>query len=163
MKWSKLKSEIEGRVCDSMRNRFAINSTTYGNCSCGHAWLTIDKEVVANFCTRAFWNTKPVFDKEQKRFVHGNPTLEQQRKYEKQFVDYGEMSRQDVYEACFEYFHDLSIEESLLSDDPLIQTLAVIDKRVGKNRVAKINKDRLHPLAKKLLEERIATEIVKHS
>lgn len=141
-----------------MRNRFAINSTTYGNCSCGHAWLTIDKNVVANFCTRAFWNTKPTFDKEQKRFVHGIPTPEQNKKYEKQFVDYGEMSRQDVYKACFEYLHDLSIEESLLSDDPLIQTLAVIDRRVGKNRVAKINKEHLHPLAKKLLEERIASE-----
>ena len=68
------------------------------------------------------------------------------------------MSRQDVYEACWEYLHDLSIEKALISNDPLIQSLAVIDKTVGKKRIGKIEKDTLHPLAKKLLEVRIENE-----
>jgi len=72
MKWSKLKSEIEKKICDDLKNRVSINSTRYGNCTCGHAWITLDKEVIVNFCTMAFWNTKPKFDKEKHKFVHGD-------------------------------------------------------------------------------------------
>ncbi|MCP3850326.1 MAG: hypothetical protein GY694_08840 [Gammaproteobacteria bacterium] len=163
MKWSKLKSEIENRFCLALNKRVAINSTAYGNCSCGHAWVTLDKEVIANFCTRAFWNTRPTFDKGSEKYIQGQETNPENKKYDNQLVEYGEMSRQDIYKACWEYLHDLSIDEALESDDPLIQTLAVIDGRVGKRRVQKINTEDLHPLAKKLLEERISIESEKKS
>ena len=118
----------------------------------------MDKEIIANFCTRAFWNTNPEFDKEKKKFVPGDIKPESNKKFEKQFVDYGELSRQDAYDACWQFIHDLNINEALESDDPLIQTLAVIDKRVGKNRIKKINELELHPLAKKLLGVRLKIE-----
>ena len=158
MKWSKLKSEVEQRICPALSKRVSINSTAYGNCSCGHAWITLDKEVIANFCTRAFWNTRPEFDEKLGRFKAGSETNPDNKKYDKQLVEYGEMSRQDAYKACWEYLHDLSIEQALESDDPLIQTLAVIDSRVGKRKVEKIDKEKLHPLARKLLNERILAE-----
>ena len=41
------------------------------------------------------------------------------------------MSRQDAYRACWEFVHDLSIDQSLADDDPLIQSLAVVDRRLG--------------------------------
>ena len=62
MKWTKLKQLVEQRIAPSIRPRFAINSAAYGACSCGHAWITIDKKVVANFCTRAFGNIPRKFD-----------------------------------------------------------------------------------------------------
>ena len=160
MRWSKLKSEIESGICDSLKKRISIHSTAYGACTCGHAWITMDKEVIANFCTRAFWNTGPKFDESKGRFVSGEIPEGKNKKYEKQFVDYGEMSRQDVYKACWEFLNNLSIEEAISSDDPLIQSLAVIDKRIGKRRLQKLAKEGLHPLARKLFDERLKVESI---
>ena len=53
MKWSKLKQLVEQGFAPSLAKRLTINSTAYGACTCGHAWLTLDGEVIANFCTRA--------------------------------------------------------------------------------------------------------------
>ena len=71
-----------------------------------------------------------MFDEEKGKFVPGDlrPT---KSKFEKQFMEYGEMSRQNAYEACWEYVHELKINEALESDDPLIQTLAVIDRSLS--------------------------------
>ena len=156
MKWSKLKSEIEKRFCPILTHRVSIHSTAYGNCTCGHAWITLDKVVIANFCTRAFLNTRPVFDQNTGKYVKDDISNIDNKKYKKQYVEYGELSRQDLYKACWEYLHNLSIDEALKSDDPLIQTLAVIDSRVGTRRIKKINQGKLHPLALKLLKERIS-------
>lgn len=49
MRWSKLKSLVEEKIADSVRGRIAINSTRYGNCTCGRAWLTVDGKEVAKF------------------------------------------------------------------------------------------------------------------
>lgn len=158
MRWSKLKAEIESRFCDSMKNRLSINSTAYGACTCGHAWISLDKEVIANFCTMAFWKTEPHFDPEKGRFLHGERINENNKKYEKFENAYGELSRQDVYGACWEYVHDLSIDQAISSKDPLIQSLAMVDRRLGKRRLREIDDSSLHPLAKRLLHERMLAE-----
>lgn len=158
MRWTKLKSKIESRFCDSMKKRVSINSTRYGACTCGHAWITLDKKLIANFCTRAFWNTNPVFDEKTGRWVHGEMINEKNKKYDNLKNTYGELSRQDVYESCWAYIHDLSIEQAVLSDNPLIQSLAMIDKRLGKRKIKEIDIKLLHPLANRLLKERIEAE-----
>jgi hypothetical protein len=148
MKWSKLKQLVEQGFAESVRKRLSINSAAYGACTCGHAWLTLDGTVVANFCTRASGNLAQLGEK---------PTSAN-KMYASQFMNYGEMSRQDAYKACWEFVHDLSIEEALKDDDPLIQTLAVVDRRTGKRRLTQIDPQTLHPLARKLLEERLEAE-----
>ena len=40
----------------------------------------------------------------------------------------------------------------------LIQCLALLDKRVGKRRLKKINPDKLHPLACKLFNVRVSSD-----
>ena len=144
MRWTILKQLVERGINPAISKRLTINSAAYGACTCGHAWLTLDGEVVANFCTRAYWNREMDIppDKPNPMYVH-------------QFASYGEMSRQDAYKACWAFVHDLSIEQSLLEEDPLIQTLAVVDRRLGKRRLEKINVAGLHPLARRLLDERL--------
>lgn len=160
MKWTKLKHLVEQRIAPSIRSRFAINSAAYGACSCGHAWITIDKKIVANFCTRAFWNIPRKFDESTKQWVSKDPELLNgiPSHDEKNLANYGELSRQDAYQACWEFVHDLSIEEALCSNDPLVQTLAVIDSRVGKRKLKTIDVESLHPLAAKLFSERCLAE-----
>lgn len=162
MRWSKLKSVVESRFAPALDGRVAINSAAYGNCSCGHAWLTLDKQVVANFCTRAFWNRADgQFERQNGRWVSGSPIPDhvsesQNRRYGE--MEYGELSRQDAYQSCWEFVHDLDIDAALATDDPLIQTLAVLDSRIGKRRLASLSTEHLHPLTKRLLDARLDAE-----
>ena len=165
MKWSKLKSLVEDKFSQSLGGRIAIFSTRYGNCTCGHAWLTLDKEVIANFCTRAFWNRAAGnYHFKDGRWVTDSPVPEHVSAHQKKSygeMEYGELSRQDVYEACWSYVHNLTIDESISSEDPLIQSLAMLDKRLGKRRLKSIDQAKLHPLAKKLLTVRLESEGVR--
>lgn len=149
MKWSKLRALVRENFAPSVGKRLDIHSTAYGACSCGHAWLTLDGDVIANFCTRAAWLAKSGY-KETSPAI--NPM------YRIQFAAYGELSRQDAYRACWDFVHDLSIDQALQDDDPLVQSLAIVDKRLGKRRLASIDAASLHPLAGKLFEFRCQAE-----
>jgi hypothetical protein len=152
MRWSKLKQRVEDNFAENIKSRISIHSTAYGGCTCGHAWLTLDGEIIANFCTRAQYNRYEFGLKDRDRGL----STEQENRYKNQFVEYGEISRQDVYAACWAFIHELSFEDSLTSDDPLIQTLAVLDKRLGKRRFKQVGENTLHPLARKLFETRVS-------
>ena len=147
MRWSKLRKLVEDRFAPSIAKRLSIHSAAYGKCTCGHCWITLDKEVVANFCTRAYWNKKMLSD------TGINPM------YKDHLVLYGEKSRQDAYRSMFDYVHSLSHDEALKSDDVLIQALAVLDSRLGKRRLEALDDSALHPLAKKFLTIRREAEL----
>jgi hypothetical protein len=147
MRWSKLKKLVEERFAPSVAKRLSIHSAAYGNCSCGHCWMTLDKKVVANFCTRAYYNKE----------LHSDSGLNPM--YKDQLVLYGEKSRQDAYRSMFDYVHSLSHDEALKSDDVLIQALAVVDARFGKRRLDSLDDSDLHPLARKLLTIRRQAEL----
>jgi hypothetical protein len=150
MRWSKLKQLVENNFADAVKPHLSIHSTAYGACTCGHAWITFDKEIIANFCTRAYYNRYQYGDKTTDNGINA----EQAKNYSSQFVEYGEMSRQDCYESCWSFVHDLSFDKAMKSDNPLIQSLMVVDKRLGKRRIDNIDSSKLHPLANKLLEIR---------
>jgi hypothetical protein len=155
MKWSKLKSLVESRFAPSVAKRIAIYSTRYGNCTCGRAWLTLDGKEIANFCTRAYFNRKHKID----RVCQGQQSLESTAN-ESQSKPFGcgELTRQDAYAACWAFIHELSIEQAIADSDPLVQSLAILDSRMGKNRLARLDETRLHPLARKLMHTRIEAE-----
>ena len=146
MRWSKLRSLIEESIAESVAKRISVHSAAYGECTCGHCWITLDKEVIANFCTRAYYNKKLSRDSAHDKI------------YKEHLVMYGELSRQDAYLSMFDFVHRLSIDEALNSDDVLVQALAVIDSRVGKMRLTSLDTGSLHPLTKKLLEVRLDAE-----
>lgn len=137
MRWSKLRKLVKDRFAPEVRDRLDINSAAYGACTCGHAWLTWDGEVIANFCTRAYGNVGGYL-----------PDAAPRPPGPSELVGYGEFSRQDAYHACWALVHDFSVDEALFDDDPLVRTLAIVDARLGKRRLAKIDPDGLHPLAR---------------
>jgi hypothetical protein len=143
MRWSKLRSLVKEGFADSIASRIDIQSTRYGACTCGHAWITLDDEVIANFCTRAHYNAQ---------------FLDASYRPRHQFADYGELSRQDAYRACWEFVHSLPIESALTDPDPLVQSLAVLDRRLGKRRLAGLDSNGFHPLAAVLLGVRREAE-----
>ncbi|HEU0133225.1 MAG TPA: hypothetical protein VFR28_00235 [Allosphingosinicella sp.] len=145
MRWTKLRSLVKEGFADSIRSRVDIQSTRYGSCSCGHAWITLDGEVIANFCTRANYLAS----------VGGARAGTTPRH---QFTEYGELSRQDAYHACWEFVHSLPIEAALADPDPLVQSLAVLDSRVGKRRLVQLDPGGFHRLAAVLLGVRREAE-----
>lgn len=151
MRWSKLRKLVEGRFAYSVAKRISIHSAAYGNCTCGHCWITLDKEVVANFCTRAYWNKEMLGDSGV------NPM------YKNQLVLYGEKSRQGAYKSMFDYVHSMSHDEALKSDDVLVQSLAVLDSRLGKRRLEAFDGSDWHPLVKKFLVIRREAELAQSS
>lgn len=143
MRWSRLKLLAEERLAKGLKGRITFNSARYGNCTCGRFWISVDGVELANLCTRAYYNRT---EHEQK-----GASEESLRKFSKMPVEYGEFSRQQAYEAIWEFVHDLSIEDALASPNPLHQMFAVIDSRLGKRRLDAIDPDALHPLARALL------------
>lgn len=142
MRWSKLRALVRERFAESISDKIDIHSAAYGNCSCGHCWITYDKNVIANFCTRAYFN-KLMLDEEG-----SNP------KTKNLLVAYGEKSRQDAYSSMFAFIHDLSIDQALSSEDPLVQCLAVLDNRIGRRRLTSLKTNEFHELAQTLLLKR---------
>lgn len=161
MTWSKLKSLTEGHFSPSLAGRISLYSTRYGDCSCGRAWLTLDKETVANFCTMAFYNRASgrIYRRNDRWLTDAAvPDAPSSRKTIYENLPYGELSRQNAYRSCWEFVHDLTIEQALASEDPLIQTLAVLDKRLGKRRLRALDTSKLNPLAGKLYRIRLECE-----
>ncbi|HEY0627647.1 MAG TPA: hypothetical protein VGD10_13090 [Allosphingosinicella sp.] len=146
MRWSKLRTLVRERLADSVADRVDIHSARYGACGCGHAWITLDGKVIANFCTRA------------KYVALGLEPGKPNRKQIYALADFGEFSRQDAYEACWAFVHELSAEQALGDEDPLVQSLAMLDRRVGKRRLRALDEASLHPLARRLLLIRLEAE-----
>jgi len=158
MRWSGLRKKLESNFASALGSRVSIHSTRYGNCTCGRAWITLDKVTIANFCTRAFFvceyfdqHTPPSKDEHARR----------DKNYKNQLVDYGEISRQGIYEAAWSFVHDTAFDDALKSNCPFTQSLAVLDKRLGKRRMQKMAELVTHPLPKKLLEIRMKAEGMK--
>lgn len=59
--------------------------------------------------------------------------------------------------ACREYLN-ISIDDALVSENPIIMSFAMLDKRLGKRRLKLIDKNGLHPMTIKLLELRLECE-----
>ena len=151
MKWSKLKSLVEQRFSKRLAGRISIYSTRYGNCTCGRAWLTLDGEEIANFCTRAYF-------KRRLRSERGLPSDTPAVDDSNVPFGYGEFTRQDAYRACWAFLHDLSIDQAIADPDPLVQALAVLDSRIGKQRLSQLDATKMHPLVQELLRVRLVAE-----
>ncbi|HWU94586.1 MAG TPA: hypothetical protein VN029_03245 [Sphingomonas sp.] len=148
MRWSKLRSLVIERFAEPLQGRLDIHSAAYGNCSCGHAWLTLDGDVIANFCTRAHHIADYVLPRYG---VDPHVNFAGNRMYDEQLTAYGERSRQDVYRTLWDFVHSVPVEEALASEDMFFQALAIVDARVGKRRLAQLDPDKLHPLCGYLL------------
>lgn len=163
MKWSKLKQTIEDRFADSVKGRVELFSTVYRKHSSdmGRGWITIDKKQIADFSTaKSFWLYSRGYNETTPTNCATHPIVEDSQRTEGQLVEEGEFSRWDLYECCWEYLN-LTVEQGLEHKSPIINSLAVLDKRLGKRRIVDIDKAELHPMTKLLLEFRLSAENLK--
>jgi len=167
MQWSKLKKQIEGRLCNVLRNRVAYHSTRFreSHDQVGRGWITFDNEIIHDFCTlksRYKYNSLADEIRKQKNSLDWrNP--EQKNDYYKAYeIADSEMEKQGIYNQYEFYnaikeFLNLSIEDALTSTNSLIRAIAYFDSRVGKRRLVKLE-DEENIIVRKLQVVRLRAE-----
>lgn len=151
MQWSKLKKTIESRFAPSIEGKIHLFTTQYG-CQCGRAWITYNGEQIANFETLV--NLRRIHVHREETNEQGHLLIDEATRMPGELMSRGELNRWDLHKACWEYLN-MSVQEALASENPVIQGLAFLDYRTGKRRIALVETKGLHPLPKKLLEIRI--------
>ncbi len=153
MRWSKLKKTIEDKFADCVKGRVHLYTTRYtsGSYFMVRGWITLDGKEIANFSTpdnyqKYGWNTPEI-----------NERIPAEERTAGQAVEKGEFSRWDFVVACFDYLN-ANIDEAFASDNPIIKSFAILDKRFGKRRLKLVDKKDLHPLVNTLLNLRLKCE-----
>ena len=160
MKWSKLKQNVQENFADSVKGRVEIFTTRYNkpNSSTGRAWITIDGIEIVNFSTMKSGQIyKCIYHEATPTNCKTHPKVEAENRTPGQLLEQGEFSRFDLHKCCFEYLN-LTVDEGLEHASPIINSLAVLDKRLGKRRLPLIDRQLLHPLTRRLLEFRLSVE-----
>jgi len=168
MRWSKQKSMLEGRICDSLKGRVEFFSTRYRGTHDqeGRSWIVLDKKIVFDMCTlkwkvgyygmtyqiRQINDCADCLDPEQKEGYYRAYDEADQIMHKK-----GIFSQYQFYNAVDEYLN-LSIDDALKSDNILIKAFSMIDKRLGKRRLISYDTTTQHPFVQKLYQIRCEAE-----
>ena len=164
MQWSKLRSTLEERFAPSLRGRVSLHQARYRHAreEVGRVWFAVDGREVAAFATGARWRqVRTAADRlMDERAAWGSPAA-----YEEAIAEAAAAAREaGVYGDSdalteLEAFLSMPIDEALASPSPLLRTLAVLDGRVGKRRLAALLREPGgHPLVRMMLERRCAAE-----
>ena len=146
-KWSKAKKYLKSFICESLKDRIDFHIINYRKAhdQLGRAVITVDKKEVLNMCTitsdialyRKEWDIRrnqnieyDVYDRNQNYAIG-----EQAHNLIKAK---GIFAQYDFFDSLEEYFSS-SIEKSLISADMVIKILSLIDRRVGKRTLQKLN------------------------
>jgi len=131
MKWSKLKASVESCFADELKGRVRLHTTGYRRPGRfddeGRAWITIDgKEIINMPLDTDFW-------------LYGEPELENESR----------LGQGRLWRAVSDY-PDLSINKILESEDSVVRALGMLDRRLGKRRLAKLDLSTEPPLVQYL-------------
>jgi len=138
--WGTLKKWLENNTCDEMKNRISFFLTRYHKVhdSYGRAAIKVDGEERVIFS----WTEM------QKQESDRSELWAQEGKTEYDLDKYEKMMKSDWDKQCtyceWDFlsavlsFRKMSIQDALNSDDFIIKILAIIDKRVGKRTLKKI-------------------------
>ncbi|MFN8389918.1 MAG: hypothetical protein U0136_06485 [Bdellovibrionota bacterium] len=141
MTWSQLRKNAREFLCPVLAKRIDYHLTSYHRDQSesgedrrylGRGWITLDGEEIANFSGKA---------------VHLQSEGHQAE----------EGDRQDLYEAI-KIYPQLSIDEALSSASPVIQGMALFDRRVGKKRLAKYALEGRPPFVERCFQIRCEAE-----
>lgn len=161
MIWSKQKQILKNNLCESLKDRIDFNIVKYrkSHDSLGRGVITLDKKEICSMATI-------VLEKEHFNIVGFRLDDESFENYiERDLEGYkivnenGYFSEYDFYEAINIYLN-ISIEDSIKSDNILVRSLAMFDKRLGNRRLKKIYEDieKENDLVKKFYNIRVESE-----
>jgi hypothetical protein len=148
MKWSQLRKRIEDLLADSVRKRVQIGSTAYVKSGDGRGWISIDgQEILVMTWTNAESWSIAADQEGRAQFAKARDQAHANNMF----------SRREWHDALFDYL-SLSIEDILTSDNLLIRAIGILDARLGKRRLKKIDVSQEHKLVQKLYSLRCDAE-----
>lgn len=158
MRWSALKSKVETFFAPSIKGRVELRSTSYREAhdQTGRGYITVDGEEVWNMCTLSFWGAEysRINDIAKDRQI--SPAAAQAITDVRLEAE-GTLPQWGFYRAL-ESYCNASIEESLESTNPLTKSLAILDARVGKRRLQKLDVSAEHPMVQYFFSLRCQVE-----
>jgi len=149
MRWSRLKARIEERFAPNLHGRVEIFVTRYraAHDQAGEAFILVDSERIASMGEIAYWRHRL--------------TLERRLQQERGCADWRDPAQAGGYRAAAheaqrtardnEVYSDaevkdalfaslsLSIDAALASEDPIMRAFALLDRRLGKRRLAALD------------------------
>lgn len=163
MKWSQLKKRIEDGFAEVLQGRVQLYTTSYNHpkSSSGRGWITLDGKEIVSFNTLLSGRIYGcIYHESTPTGNMKHPAVAESGRTPGALTEDGEFSRFDLHNCCFAFLN-LSIDAALEHESPIINMLAVLDKRSGKRRLAAMDPVALHPLVRKFLEIRMALEGMK--
>ena len=132
MQWSKLKARFRAFICDELRERIDIHVTSYreSHDGAGVIWVTLDGKKLVDFEHYRFEFAERVG-------YHRGLQGEQLEQWLTSQEIHGPRS---IGTAMREYL-DMSIDEALASPHPIHRAFAMIDRRLGKRTLEKLQVD----------------------
>jgi hypothetical protein len=173
MKWSQLKKRMEKTFADSVRGRFEVWVTSYRDAhdDAGEAWITLDQQKIVTLSNLRFqiahYETAQRLRKERDCLDYRDPTRvagyrEAWDDATKILHEAGTFDSHDLPRSMFAYLN-LSIDNALKSDNPIIRAFAVLDRRCGKRRLCAFDVSNEHLLVSQLYRFRCLAEGIRLS
>jgi hypothetical protein len=153
MRWSKVRKLVEDTFADSVKGRVTVHTTQdrssirFGS-GYGGGWIMVDGKQIANFDDKM--SCRLFGAPYDPASLHESDGLDGER-FSGGF--YGRWFR----ESCFDYVHS-GLNTSIRSTNALIRSLAVLNAKVGRGRLARLAAAEEHPLPKALAHFRIEAE-----
>lgn len=176
MQFSKLKKTIEGFLCVSLKGRVELYAAVYRHShdEKSRVWFTFDKQEILSAADLSFsmqhydrehelkeqYNLKPIpYNSDWEVMLNSlerKALIAASDQAEEELTRAGEWGSWHLYFALLKY-PNLSIEEALTSNNPLIRAFALFDRRVGKRRLTKMANFE-HQIEEKFFQIRCMTE-----
>ncbi|GAV15764.1 hypothetical protein [Paenibacillus sp. NAIST15-1] len=187
MSWSKLKQQLESFLCPALHGRVEYRATSYRYLpdKAGICYISVDKKNVFNMSDKTslikWYQTEqeikndpdiqiPISNEEieaVRKDTKGAPedrliVIARSRKisgYAKELLSAQTALSKSNFNVVANHFLSTSIEESIESNDILLNILALVDRRVGKKRILNMTeKMKLkHPIVQYFYELRRST------
>ncbi len=148
MRWSQQRKQIKLLICPELRKRIDFHVTCYREAHdhVGEAWITIDGEKVFGASFYEWWKAfDKALEQTQEHSTLSGPLAIHTGSHFQTFTPITEqlVLDQEVYETGYfleslKSYLETALEEALRSSNHLIRAFAMVDRRLGKRRFAKI-------------------------
>lgn len=144
VRWSQLKRRIEGGFALRVRGRVEVGLTRYRHSphQLGEAWVTFDKRKAVTMAAIRFENAQYEIAqrvrKERDHLDQPYPDVAEWAEASRQLHDSGVFHSDEFTGPIFSYLN-LSIDGALSSESAVVRAFAMLDRRLGKRRLAGID------------------------
>jgi hypothetical protein len=188
MAWSKMKQLLESFLCPALHGRVEYSATSYRYLpdKAGQCYITVNKKNVFNMSdatTLVRWyqteqeikndpdiqipindeeieavrkDTKGTVPEDRLKVIARNRKISE---YAKELLSAQSALSKSDFNVVANKFLSISVEESMESNDILLNVLALVDRRIGKKRLLNMNENikLKHPIVQYFYKLRLST------